>query len=69
MAASTFNFAQRFLEFHSFCALGSARTLTAITRQRQLPTPIANAYSPKAAPQIVALGLLNVVISVPGIFL
>jgi len=50
------NFAQRYLEFYSFCALGSARTLTGITRQ-------CIAYLPKVALQIVAVGLLNALIS------
>jgi len=46
-----------FLSFILGSALGSARTLTAITRQ-------CVTYLPKAPPQIVAQGLLNVLISV-----
>jgi len=52
------NFAQRFIKFYSSLALGSARTLiTAITRQHV-------AYSSKVVLQMVALGLLNALISV-----
>jgi len=51
------NFTQCFLKFDSFRALGSARTLTVITRRV--------AYLPKLAPHItVALELLNMLISV-----
>jgi len=49
------NFAQHFHESRSICALGSVRTLTAITRQRIT-------YLPKMAPQIVALELLNALV-------
>jgi len=50
------NFTQRFLEFYSFRALGSATMLTAITHQ-------CIAYLPKLAPQIAVLGLLNALLS------
>jgi len=56
------NFAPRFLEFYSSRAFGSAGTLTAITRQHV-------AYLPKAASPIVALGLLNTLVSVTFLFL
>jgi len=46
------NFAKHFLEFYSFRALGSGKTLTAITRQHVT-------YFIEAALQIVALGLLT----------
>jgi len=50
-----------FLEFHSFRALESGRTLTAITHQRI-------AYIFKVALQNVALGLLNTLKKVSNFF-
>jgi len=55
------NFAQRFLEFYSFRALESGRTLTAITHHHVT-------YFLKAALQIVALGLLTTQIPVTKFF-
>jgi len=55
------NFVSRFLLFYSSHVLGSARTFTAIIRQRV-------AYLPETALPIVALGILNVLVSVTFLF-